>query len=273
MSVALEIPARRQKQFLFSVRAPYYEQESALRRGAKRYKNFLLLLKKNPNAVLVPMYDIDLVWHAHILRSTSCYARDCESVVGRFVDHREDEDRGQGGGLQGGFRTTAALWRAMYGEEYADGDTNYKGKMHPRVRRVMPRSYSILVASDDSFRSEFIRAVVCRSCAKGNSRNNHPVCTCRLAKAVRDSRGGQAQGGACGALYYKGLKNVAAFASTPGGACAASTRDRSRRQPETVQDFMASVHEGGEIGPGGVDASTVADVVCGVLDVLGGGGC
>lgn len=56
------------------------------------YKRFLYLLAAYPKAKVVPWGDIkgwcplDEMWHEHIL-DTRKYAKDCESLFGRFIHH------------------------------------------------------------------------------------------------------------------------------------------------------------------------------------------
>ena len=93
----LKAAAARQKQFLDNVAHEYFDGDESLKRGAKRYRKFLALMRDNPGVFVVPMYDIDLVWHAHILRDTERYAQETRNFVGRFVNHKEDDDRSAGG--------------------------------------------------------------------------------------------------------------------------------------------------------------------------------
>ena len=49
----------------FQVSLPHYTTRTFLRAAITRYAQFLFLKLKNPDAFLVPCYDIDLVWHTH----------------------------------------------------------------------------------------------------------------------------------------------------------------------------------------------------------------
>ncbi|MUG92088.1 glycine-rich domain-containing protein-like [Scytonema sp. UIC 10036] len=57
-----------------------------IERAIARYKMFLHLIYLYPNSALVPTYEIDIVWHHHIL-DTRKYACDCEQLFGYFVHH------------------------------------------------------------------------------------------------------------------------------------------------------------------------------------------
>jgi hypothetical protein len=52
------------------------------------YKNYLTMLVKNQDDAedILLSEDVDEFWHTHILQTTK-YARDCESVFGRFLHH------------------------------------------------------------------------------------------------------------------------------------------------------------------------------------------
>ena len=45
---------------------------------------FIQLKKLYPHQILVPMYDIDLIWHSHQL-CTEAYLRDTVSYLGRYT--------------------------------------------------------------------------------------------------------------------------------------------------------------------------------------------
>lgn len=53
---------------------------------AIQYRRFLILIRDNPNATIVPTEDIDRFWHHHIL-DTMKYAEDCDQYFGYFVHH------------------------------------------------------------------------------------------------------------------------------------------------------------------------------------------
>ena len=54
--------------------------------AACRYERFLLLHKECPGQVLVPMMDIDLMWHTHI-GSGGVYTQDCNQWFGKLLQH------------------------------------------------------------------------------------------------------------------------------------------------------------------------------------------
>lgn len=131
--------AQRQKNFFFNVSIPYFDDRKAIERGAERYRKFLGLMKTTV-MYFVPLYDIDLAWHAHILRSTEAYKRDTMELTGRFINHQENDNREAKGKLANGFERTRALWKKEYGEEYADEYTQFKGWVPRNEMRVFPYS-------------------------------------------------------------------------------------------------------------------------------------
>jgi hypothetical protein len=50
------------------------------------YRRFLYLMKKFPNELAAPRFDVDIFWHYHIL-DTRKYAHDCDAVFGYFLHH------------------------------------------------------------------------------------------------------------------------------------------------------------------------------------------
>jgi hypothetical protein len=50
------------------------------------YRRFLYLMKKYPEELAAPSFDVDTFWHYHIL-DTMKYAEDCQNVFGHFLHH------------------------------------------------------------------------------------------------------------------------------------------------------------------------------------------
>ena len=79
----------KQIHFLHQVSLPHYENPEFQRTALFRYKRFLYLNKVyKAKQQLVPTVDIDLVWRSHQLHP-QMYARDCERILGRLLDHEE----------------------------------------------------------------------------------------------------------------------------------------------------------------------------------------
>jgi hypothetical protein len=58
-----------------------------------RYMMFLLLSYLHPQITLVPTWEIDQVWHNHILHNTAKYVEDCKMWFGGVVNHCYDPSK------------------------------------------------------------------------------------------------------------------------------------------------------------------------------------
>lgn len=72
-------------QLMRSKTGPQWTQEQTTRAIA-HYLAFLYLVHCYPHLQLVPTWEIDQVWHCHIL-DTSKYAADCQRLFGCFIHH------------------------------------------------------------------------------------------------------------------------------------------------------------------------------------------
>jgi hypothetical protein len=81
----------------------------------ERYKKFLYLIKKyKGKSLLVPPLDVDIVWHAHMLRRDH-YEKDTEDYFGHILDHDDSIATQQ---LKRSERQTRYLWQKEYGDSY-----------------------------------------------------------------------------------------------------------------------------------------------------------
>jgi len=85
ISVDLAACAERQGGFLWQVRWGEYEQIDFLRRAVARY-GMLFGLWASRDSFLVPTYDMDLMWHAHMAHPVA-YVADCQRVAKRLISH------------------------------------------------------------------------------------------------------------------------------------------------------------------------------------------
>ena len=89
-------------------------------RALIRYKRYLALIADEPGRPYAPTFDIDEMWHLHML-SPVAYVKDCMRLFGHVLDHdggfgKEDDELPV---LQAVFESTAARWMSKYGEDYA----------------------------------------------------------------------------------------------------------------------------------------------------------
>ncbi len=73
---------------------PRFANAAFLDEGVANYGRFLDLLRRHPGSFLVPTYQIDLIWHTHMLGSAAAYAADCSRLAGRFINHDDSVNGG-----------------------------------------------------------------------------------------------------------------------------------------------------------------------------------
>jgi hypothetical protein len=81
------------------------------------YRNYLYLVKKYPDNVLPPSYEIDEAWHAHIL-FTRHYVTFCQELFGYYLHHDPHEMQQKDGvqQLENLFETTQELYQKEFGD-------------------------------------------------------------------------------------------------------------------------------------------------------------
>ena len=127
-SYDIEAAVARQKVFYYQVSLPHYRDNKFLDTAVRRYKKFLFLKRQNPNAFLVPCYDVDLAWHAHQLRP-DVYKKDSTAFLGRMFNHDDNVgDRSPNSKLSEGDKNTRQLWKAAFGEQFAISGAMYRGE-------------------------------------------------------------------------------------------------------------------------------------------------
>ena len=108
--------ATRQGGFLWQVLpSETYGDEDFIRRAARRYAMLVGLWRDFPGEFLVPTYDQDLVWHAH-LSVPSVYEKEMRTATYRDAIAHDDSvnDRTPGAKLEVRGRRTMELWRTHY---------------------------------------------------------------------------------------------------------------------------------------------------------------
>jgi hypothetical protein len=81
--------------------------------------------------MIVPTYQIDLMWHTHILTSLTLYYQDCRTILGYPLHHDDSlNDRIEGGPLDVAFQATKASWLETYKEPYFVSGGMYRGEPH-----------------------------------------------------------------------------------------------------------------------------------------------
>jgi hypothetical protein len=114
----LTAAADRQKSFYYQVSLPHFQNYDYLALCLERYKKFLFLKKKNPNAFVVPCYGIDLMWHTHQLNPVA-YKKDTKDVLGYLFPHDDSvNDRTPGSKLYVSDLETRSIWSNMFKEDF-----------------------------------------------------------------------------------------------------------------------------------------------------------
>ncbi|VDP22009.1 unnamed protein product [Soboliphyme baturini] len=71
--------SRRQQDFNYQVSLPHFNSPKFMAEAIERYKRFVFLKAMRPNDFLTPLYDFDIVWHAHQVHPVA-YAEDTKRV-------------------------------------------------------------------------------------------------------------------------------------------------------------------------------------------------
>lgn len=121
----------RQATFLWQVSAERFDDDDFLEEGVENYAKFLQLKQKATakHIILVPTYQIDLIWHTHILSSIAKYNKDCKAISGGMLHHDDSlTDRSDGGVLDVSYTATKNLWNNEYGCDYVVEGGMYRGE-------------------------------------------------------------------------------------------------------------------------------------------------
>ena len=131
--------SERQHHFYYNVSLPHYLDDKFLQSAIERYQQFLALKKQNPDCFVVPMYDVDLVWHTHQLKH-QIYEKETTTVLGRILNHDDTTtDRGSESKLSESDHETRKLWRAAYQSDFPIPGAMYRGKDSKNVMKTIKR--------------------------------------------------------------------------------------------------------------------------------------
>ena len=126
-SYKLQEAVVRQKAFFYNVSLPHYLDERFIKTSIGRYKQFMILKKNHQREYIVPMYDVDWIWHTHMLNPLS-YKKDTETYLGRMLHHDDTTvDRSSGSRLANADARTKELWRETYHTHFSSPGCMYRG--------------------------------------------------------------------------------------------------------------------------------------------------
>jgi hypothetical protein len=119
-----------QAAFLWQVSGPKFREDEFLHAAVENYHKFLKLSStKKKSRPLVPTYQIDLMWHTHMLWSLRGYHLDCMSIRGEMFHHDDSlNDRRPEGTLDLAFQATKELWEKTYNQDYIVDGGMYRGE-------------------------------------------------------------------------------------------------------------------------------------------------
>ena len=122
----------RQATFLWQVSGERFDDLDFLEEAVENYYKFLNLKTRatQEGTILVPTYQIDLMWHTHILTSITKYNQDCKAIMGSTLHHDDSlNDRSEGSLLNVSYHATKALWSEAYnGQDYVVDGGMYRGE-------------------------------------------------------------------------------------------------------------------------------------------------
>jgi hypothetical protein len=144
-----------QASFLWQVSGPRFSDDDFLKEGINEYYKFLLLKDDGKLLPLVPTYQIDLMWHTHILINCRQYIEDCTCIRGGPLHHDDSlNDRTPGAKLDQAFVATSNLWKKTYGTEYYAVGGMYRGE--PPTAFYDAASWNLMAGTDAGDRMAII---------------------------------------------------------------------------------------------------------------------
>ncbi len=133
---------KRQRGFYYHISLPHYYDSVFLKQALERYKKFVKLKRKNPALFVVPMYDVDLIWHTHQLHPEAYY-QDTMAYLNNHLNHDDTStDRGPKAKLTMCDNMTRGMWYDTYKEQFPIPGTmnrgdNYSTRLAPLTEREM----------------------------------------------------------------------------------------------------------------------------------------
>ena len=110
--------AERQMAFHYQVTMPHHRDLKYLKHSVHRYRDmFLKMFRKFPGEIWVPTYDIDLIWHVHMMHPR-WYREHTTKQCGNIVPHDDMfNDRSYGSQLNTRWVATMSQWKKMFKSE------------------------------------------------------------------------------------------------------------------------------------------------------------
>jgi len=103
---------KNQRRFFEKVKSDkFISQFDINEKSIDKYEKFMYLHKKYPNETITPDFEIDLIWHAHMLDHAN-YVKATKRYVGRIIDHN---DSSSATSLEMYKKRTNVLWENEFG--------------------------------------------------------------------------------------------------------------------------------------------------------------
>ena len=135
---ALTQAMERQAEFYYNVSLGHYKDLGFLDEAIKRYKKFLYLKRLNPHLYVVPMYDIDVIWHTHQL-FPEIYRQDMLANLNQVLHHDDSvQDRTANSKLSTSDQETRHKWFELYGDRLPKNGCMYRGKSSKDFYQYIP---------------------------------------------------------------------------------------------------------------------------------------
>ena len=143
LSYDLYAAAQRQRGFFYHVSLPHFYDSVFLKQALERYKKFVKLKRKNPGLFVVPMYDVDLIWHTHQLHPEAYY-RDTMAYLHNHLNHDDtSRERGPMAKLTVCDNMTRGMWYDTYKEQFPLPGTMYRGdNFSTRMKKMSGKEIS-----------------------------------------------------------------------------------------------------------------------------------
>ncbi|XP_037803005.1 uncharacterized protein LOC119597500 [Penaeus monodon] len=148
ISYDLEAAVARQSMFYYQVSLPHCLMKSYLKEAVERYKKFIYLKFSNPAKFLVPCYDMDIIWHAHMVAiggappgtlKIKLVHQDTQRILGKILNHDDSvNDRQPGSKLTTSDSATRRLWANTFGENFARNGAMFRGDPPAQIIEPVP---------------------------------------------------------------------------------------------------------------------------------------
>ncbi|CAL4084069.1 unnamed protein product, partial [Meganyctiphanes norvegica] len=140
MSYDITAAVERQSAFYYQVSLPHHRDDEFLRNSEIRYRQFLALVWANPTHLIVPTYDIDVLWHTHQVHPKK-YEIDTKALLKKILDHDDSvNQRHRGSKLNTSDRFTRQQWRSSFRSKYSRDGAMFRCEPTKRYIKPLPPS-------------------------------------------------------------------------------------------------------------------------------------